>query len=108
MKMNNKAGFSLIELLVAIAIAGIVLVGITAIFVRTNAVYTQENAKAALQQEMRAALEIMARDIRMAAYNPNKKDDFKIKKGFSNPFAILHRLQWRWPCYKSSCNGNGV
>lgn len=70
MKNYNKNGFSMVELLVAMAIASVIMIAIAAMFVRSSRVYTLENARAALQQEMRAVMEIMARDLRMALVNP--------------------------------------
>lgn len=92
MRGSREQGFTLAELLVAIAIASIVLVAISAIFTNSVRVYTLENAKAALQQEMRAALEIMARDIRMANYNPRRKPGFKIKTAVGTRFHFITDL----------------
>ncbi len=73
------AGFSMIELMVAISIVGIILVALSATFQRSGRLYTTQNVSAALQEEVRAAVEIMAREIRMAGYDPFKTGDFEIK-----------------------------
>lgn len=65
-------GFSLIELLMAIAILGVVMAAVVGVFSRSSKLYTTQNAAAALQQEVRAAVEVMAREIRMAGFNPSK------------------------------------
>jgi type IV pilus assembly protein PilW len=75
----GTAGFSLIELMVAIAIVGIILIALSATFQRSGTLYTTQNVSAALQEEVRAAVEIMAREIRMAGYDPFKTGDFEIK-----------------------------
>lgn len=75
----SQKGFSLPELMVAIAIVGIVLVAMAGVFVRSSRLYTTENVKAALQGEMRAALEIMSREIHMAGLDPLRTGNFDIQ-----------------------------
>lgn len=72
-------GFSLIELLMAIAILGVVMAAVTGVFSRSSKLYTTQNAAAALQQEVRAAVEVMAREIRMAGFNPSKSTKFDLE-----------------------------
>jgi len=71
--IHSQKGFSLIELMVAIAILSFVMAAIAGVFSRTSRLYTTQNAAASLQQEVRAAVEFMAREMRMAGYNPQKK-----------------------------------
>ncbi len=68
----------MIELIIAISIVGIILIALSATFERSGRLYTTQNVSAALQEEVRAAVEIMAREIRMAAYDPFKTGDFEI------------------------------
>lgn len=75
----SSGGFTLIELMVAMAITGIVLVSLAGIFERSGKLYTTQNVSAALQEEIRGALEIMAREARMAGFDPLKTGDFEIK-----------------------------
>jgi type IV pilus assembly protein PilW len=59
-------GFTLVELLVVIAIFGVVAGSIYSVFVRSNRVYISQEEVVRAQQEARAALEILGREIRMA------------------------------------------
>lgn len=68
----ESAGFTLIEVLVSLAIASMVIAALGTLFARSGRVYTTQNATAALQQEVRAALDIITTEARMAAYNPTK------------------------------------
>jgi type IV pilus assembly protein PilW len=77
-QLHGSDGFSLIELMVAIAIVGIVLIALAATFQRSGRLYTTQNVSASLQEEVRAAVEIMAREIRMAGYDPQKTGNFEI------------------------------
>lgn len=74
----KERGFTLIELLVAIAVASIVIAIVSVFFVRSGRIYVEQNVLAALQQEVRATMEIMGREIRLAGYDPARTGDFKI------------------------------
>ena len=78
-QMAHQHGFSLVELMISIAIVGIIVVTLAIVFERSGRLYTTQNVSAALQEEVRAAVEIMARDMRMAAYDPINSGDFEIK-----------------------------
>ena len=56
----------MIELMIAISIVGVILIALAATFQRSGRLYTTQNVSAALQEEVRASVEIMAREIRMA------------------------------------------
>lgn len=66
----NKDGFSLIELMVSIAISGIALAAITTTFVSQSQSYDIQEQLVEMQQNARAAMDIMTREIRMAGYSP--------------------------------------
>ena len=102
MKKNNdisdcSRGFTLVELMVSMAIAVIVLAALGQMFVQYNRLYTLENARATLQQEMRAAMDVMTRDMRMAAADPTNSKNFEIKTSQ----AIRFR-------FSADMNGNGT
>lgn len=59
-------GFSLIELLIAIAISGIVLGAVSSLFIMQNKSYSVQEQVAEMQQNARAAMDMMTREIRMA------------------------------------------
>jgi len=61
-------GLSLIELLVAVAISGILMGGAISLFVSNRATYEITNDMARLQENARFALQSMTEDIRMAAH----------------------------------------
>lgn len=66
--MLNKRGVTLIELLVVLVISGIVIGGIYRVFISQTKAYTVQDQVAEVQQEVRGAMEIMVRDIRMAGF----------------------------------------
>ena len=65
-------GFTLIELMLAMAISGIVLMAVFSIFRYQQQHYTAQLDVTEMQQNIRAALNIISRDIRMAGFDdPN-------------------------------------
>jgi len=65
----NKNGVSLIELLVALVICGIVVAGSYRFFITQNKAYTVQDQVIEAQQNVRLAMEILMRDLRMAGYD---------------------------------------
>ena len=66
----SARGFSLIELMVAMAMASIVLVAIYSLHATLLKSYTSQNAAADVQEGMRAGIDFMAEDILIAGFNP--------------------------------------
>lgn len=67
-QLNRPTGLSLIELLVAIALGGILMGGAISLFVNNRATYEVTNDMARLQENARFTLQILTQDIRMAGY----------------------------------------
>jgi prepilin-type N-terminal cleavage/methylation domain-containing protein len=61
-------GFTLVELLVVLAIVSVVMGGIYSVFVRSNRVYISQEEVVAAQQEARSTLDILGREVRMAGF----------------------------------------
>jgi type IV pilus assembly protein PilW len=66
----SHAGFSMIELMIVIAVLAILFTFIYKGFERLNRYYTAENVKASTQQSVRIGVEMMVQDIRLAGLNP--------------------------------------
>ncbi|MBA7636515.1 hypothetical protein ES703_44135 [subsurface metagenome] len=75
---SNKKGFTLVELLIAIAISGIVAGAIFTAFQSQQKSYLVQDQVAEMQQNLRAAMDIMVREIRMAGYDPQSSNGFGI------------------------------
>ena len=69
------AGFTLVELLVVIAISSVVLAGIYSVFRNQMNAANTNTQVVMMQQNLRASLAIMERDIRMAGYSPSGSAD---------------------------------
>jgi type IV pilus assembly protein PilW len=70
LKARLAAGFTVIELLMVMAILSIAFGTIYKSFEQLNRSYTTENVKAGIQQGTRIAVELMIQDIRMAGLDP--------------------------------------
>jgi len=77
--LYSKTGFSLVELLMALAVSSIVLAAIYSVFTITNKNFTTQNVAANVQQNLRSAIGLMARDIRLAGLDPIGTDSFGIE-----------------------------
>jgi len=69
MKRLNRKGVTLIELLIALVICGMVAAGIYQVFIAQNKAYTVQDQVIEVQQSVRSAMEILLRDLRMAGYD---------------------------------------
>ena len=68
--VRYEDGFTLIELMVALAIFGIVLAGIVTMFIQTAKYHTGQEMMVTTSQDLRAAKMLMVQEIREAGLNP--------------------------------------
>ncbi len=66
----DRKGFTLVELLVAMAVVGVVLGAIYGIFISSNRSYHTQDSVAEAQQGVRLGLAFMVRNMRMAGLDP--------------------------------------
>jgi len=71
-QIGSIHGFTLVELLVYIALTGIVLTGIYSLLISNSKAYTSQENSMAMNQDLRAAMDMMVREIRMAGYDPTR------------------------------------
>jgi len=72
---NNHKGFTLIELLVAMTVGLVVMAGVSMTFRSQQKSYLLQEQVAGMQQNLRAAMYHMEREIRMAGCDPNQTVD---------------------------------
>ena len=68
--INNNRGFTLVELMVAMLLSGMVIAAIYITFKAQRESYYVQDEVAAMQQNLRAAMTMMVPEIRMAGYDP--------------------------------------
>lgn len=75
---RQQAGFSMVELMVAVTIGLILLAGVSSILVSTKKTYTTQDSNARLQENARIAMLILTRELRNAGYTGCNNDSNNI------------------------------
>ena len=89
MRMTHKEkGFTMAELLVAMAIAGVVMAAVYSTYYSQQKSYVTQEQVAGMQQNLRAAIYIMERELRMAGYDPTGKADAGIVTANANSLTV--------------------
>jgi len=94
---SGTGGFTVTELVLALAIMMMVMAAMVSLLISLNRVYTAQNVIAGVQQVTRTGINIMTRDIRMAGLNPLKVNQIGILEASVNKFRFQH-----------DSNGNGT
>ena len=84
----NKDGFTLTELLIAMAVAGIVMAGVYSAYSSQQRSYIAQEQVAAVQQNLRVAMYFMEREIRMAGCDPKGSAGAGIRTASPNSIRI--------------------
>ena len=69
-RRNNTEGFTFIELLITMAISGIVMTSIYSVYTLQQKVYVSQLQIVEMQQNLRAGTLMLTNEIRMAGYDP--------------------------------------
>jgi len=93
---KRTAGFTLVETLIALTIAGVVMGGIYSVYLSQQGSYTAQEQVTALEQKVRAAMYFMNRDISMAGCDPTGNANARILT------ATAHSIR-----FTEDLNGNG-
>lgn len=76
MSLEGQSGFTLPELMVALALSALTLVGAYQVLSYQQRIYLQQNRTVQVQQNLRATLHRMVEEIRMAGYDPQTTGTF--------------------------------
>ncbi|MBW2437945.1 MAG: hypothetical protein JRF29_11740 [Deltaproteobacteria bacterium] len=85
---GNRKGFTLVDILVGLAMASVLMVAMVSLFTTMGRSYTTQNVAADVQQVARAGVELMIQEIRMGGLDPTGganaaiADNFDIANGF--------------------------
>lgn len=83
---KHHTGFTLVELMIAIALSTVLIAGVMSVFTGSVRSNTETMLNAKMTQELRAAMEIITSDIRRAGYWTNAGTT--AATGNSNPFGV--------------------
>ena len=89
--LNNKCGFTLVEIMVVIAILPIVIAAIYGVFASVNRSCTNNEVSAEVMQYMRTSIDFMEQDIRMAGLDRFDSADAGIES-FAKPEVTYLRF----------------
>jgi type IV pilus assembly protein PilW len=91
-KMRMQWGFTLVELMVTLLIAFVITGAAYSAYVVQQKNYTIQEEVAVVQQNIRAGLEIMTREMRMAGYDPTFSGNYSITAANANSFSFTSDL----------------
>jgi len=86
--MNTSSGFTLIELMITMAISGIIVAAIYSAYISQQRTYLVQEQVAEMQQNLRAGTLLMASDIRMAGYDKDGTGNYGITTATANRFVF--------------------
>lgn len=66
---SGQHGFTLVELMIVLLVSGLIMAAVVTAYITQQRIYLAQEQVAEMQQNIRAALYIMTRDIRMAGYD---------------------------------------
>lgn len=85
---KHNAGFTLMEILIAMAISSIVMTGIYQAYMRQMRVSNTQNQVVDMQQNVRVAMLFMEREIRFAGFDPMTLADSGIDAATPNTITV--------------------
>lgn len=94
MKSSNisASGFTLIELMIALAIGTFVMAGVMTSFLSQHDAYRVQDNVVEMQQNARVAMDLLSSEIRMAGYNPTHTSGIGIVAATANQLSFTQDL----------------
>ena len=90
-RMTEERGFTLVELLVVVFITAIIMAGVYSAYYSQQKSYTAQEQLAEMQQNLRAAMYFMAKEIRMAGCDPH---DTIPDAGFQSDLTVTNSVRF--------------
>jgi len=72
-RLRNRQGFTLVELMIALAVGGIVMAAVMTSFLAQHETYLAQDEVVEMQQNARIAMDMLSRDIRSIGFDPDKQ-----------------------------------
>lgn len=73
---RNRAGFTLVELMLTMLIGGVLMGALISFYIAQQRTASAQQDLTVIQQDLRAGIQMLTRDIRMAGYDPAESDQF--------------------------------
>lgn len=92
--VDQEQGFSLVELMIALILTGIVTIGLYRTYVSFQVTFEAQDQLVELQQNLRIGMNRLASDLKMAGYDPKDTGDAGIK---NDAYAVTNntRIQFK-------------
>jgi len=71
LQIQRNDGFTLIEMMVSMGIGMVILAAVTTTFMSQTKIYSAQEQVNEMEQNARAALDVITRELKMAGYKPN-------------------------------------
>jgi type IV pilus assembly protein PilW len=112
-KRKTQNGFTIIELMVAVAISSVVIAAVYQTFQSQQRSYTMQNEAAAMEQNLRGGLYLLTKELRSAGYNPQQEtnDNFRFVTSFPAPdnlFAVDYAKDHFTVAFTLDTDGSGA
>jgi type IV pilus assembly protein PilW len=88
---KRESGFTLTELMVSLVISGVLMTSVYAVFNSQQKSYAVQDQLAASHQNLRAAMNFMVKEIRMAGFDPLKDPTAGINRAEANKIVFTMR-----------------
>ena len=82
--MKNNQGFTLVELMISLAMTGIIVAAVYSTYTFLQRTYTAQDRVVEAQQNIRAASLTLVQEIRMAGFDPLETSNAAIEKAYSD------------------------
>jgi type IV pilus assembly protein PilW len=101
---RGEGGFSLVELLIAMTVGLVILGGVYSVFILQNKTFSTQEDVLEMQQNVRAGMDMMTREIGLAGYDPRRvNSDSSTSNNFNGVTVSTSQLQIR-----ADLNGDGA
>ena len=71
LRSGKNTGFTLVEMMVSLGVGMVVVAAVTTTFMTQTKIYSAQEQVNDMQQNARAALDVITRELKMAGYKPN-------------------------------------
>ncbi len=88
----DRRGFTLIELMVALAIGSVIVIGIYSTYTGQQRINQTQDQIVEIQQNLRAGLDMMSRELRMAGFDPYGEEDVGFTAADENSVTFTMRV----------------
>jgi prepilin-type N-terminal cleavage/methylation domain-containing protein len=110
---HTQQGFTITEVLVAMALAAILTTAVYQTFHSQQRSYTLQSEAAAMQQNLRSGLYLLTRELRSAGYNPTQAttSDFRFVTSFpptNNLFVVNYATDHSMVAFTLDTDGSGA